>query len=56
MNAADETRRLLKQRDKMLRDAFHGRNGLSMTEKQKAEHRAMMERARLARVQSHKEN
>lgn len=49
MSAHSETKRLLASRDKMLRDAYLGRNGLSMSEKEKANYEAMMERARAAR-------
>ena len=49
MNAYAETKKLVAARDRVLRDAYHGRNGLSMTEEQKADYRAMMERAKAAR-------
>lgn len=51
MNAADDTRRLLKQRDRMLRDAFHGRNGLSMSDEQRAKYIETQERANFARME-----
>ena len=44
-----EIRKAVRQRDKLLKDAYHGRNGLSMTETQRADYKAMMERARAAR-------
>lgn len=49
MTAADDTRRLLKQRDRMLRDAYHGRNGLSMSESDREKYREMMARCAAAK-------
>lgn len=52
MSAYTETKKLLAARDRMLRDAYHGRNGLSMTEKERVAYKAMMDRAKAARVRS----
>lgn len=49
MSTHSETKRMLAARDKMLRDAYLGRNGLSMSEKARIEYKAMMDRARAAR-------
>ncbi len=49
MTAYSETKKLIAARDRMLRDAYHGRNGLSMTEKERADYKAMMDRAKAAR-------
>lgn len=49
MGAYDDAKRMLRMRDKMMRDAYHGRGGLSMSERDRVEYRAMMERAKLAR-------
>ena len=43
-----ETKKMLKERDNMLRDAYYGRNGLSMSETQREKYRAMMHRAKVA--------
>lgn len=49
MSAYTDTKKMIAARDRMLRDAYHGRNGLSMTEEQKSDYRAMMERTKAAR-------
>lgn len=49
MSAYAETKKLLAARDRMLRDAYHGRNGLSMSDKERAEYKAMMDRVRAVR-------
>ena len=49
MGAYSETKKMLADRDRVLRDAYHGRNGLSMSEKERAEYKAMMDRAKTAR-------
>lgn len=49
MSNYSDTKRMLAERDRMLRDAYHGRNGLSMSESQRADYRAMMERVKAAR-------
>lgn len=49
MSTYHDAKRMLASRDKMLRDAYHGRNGLSMSESQRTEYRAMMERVKAAR-------
>lgn len=44
-----EIKAILKERDRLLRDAYYGRNGLSMNENQRKDYKAMTERARMAR-------
>lgn len=44
-----ETRKQLQARDKLLRDAYYGRNGLSMTPEQRAEYKAMLDRIKAIR-------
>lgn len=52
MTAYSETKKLIAARDRMLRDAYHGRNGLSMTEQERLAYKAMMDRAKAARVRA----
>jgi hypothetical protein len=49
MSASSETRRLLKQQEKTLRDAYYNRNGLSMSDEQREKYRAQQTRAAEAR-------
>lgn len=46
----DETKRMLLERDRTLRDAYYGRNGLSMSEAQRAAYRESLARAKDART------
>jgi hypothetical protein len=49
MSAADETRHNLLNRDRMLKDAFLGRNGLSMSDGERERYREQQARAKEAR-------
>lgn len=49
MDAYDVTRKAIRERDKMLRDAYYGRNGLSMSEEDRANYKAMMDRVKECR-------
>jgi hypothetical protein len=49
MNSYQATKKALAVRDRILRDAYHGRNGLSMTAEEREAYKAMMDRAKLAR-------
>lgn len=46
---SDDIRAAIRERDKLLRDAYHGRNGLSMSKAERERYRAMMERVRAAK-------
>lgn len=50
MVTSDDVVRGIKQRDAMLRDAYHGRNGLSMSEAERSRYREQQAAARRARA------
>lgn len=49
MSASEDTRRLIGQKDKLEKDAFLGRNGLTMTDEQRERYKQMQLRVKAAR-------